>query len=260
VRYLLTGTVRWAKAPGGNATAEAAQPWRRAACRSAPSWSRSRPTAPRRAAGRRASTPSSRTCSRCRRGRYLRARTYLLVGERERGAGRAPVGGSRLEELVRDRRGSRRRPEPDRQGQAGGEAPLLVDRQGVPLAVAVTAAAVHDSRMLEPLPRRGPSRCGRAAPVRPRRPPAKLHGDEGRDYRRCRDACVRRGLRPRVARKGVERPGTRWVGTARSWERTLRGWPATAGSRSGTSASPSCTPPSSTSPARSSAGTYVGQT
>jgi IS5 family transposase len=78
----------------------------------------------------------------------------------------------------------------------------------------VTAANVHDSRLLEPLlDAVEPVRTGRRG--RPRRRPAKLHADKGYDYRRCRDACVRRGIQPRIARKGVEAKNTlgrhRWV-------------------------------------------------
>lgn len=31
-----------------------------------------------------------------------------------------------------------------------------------------------------------------------------LHADKGYDYRRCRDACVQRGIKHRIARKGIE--------------------------------------------------------
>jgi IS5 family transposase len=47
---------------------------------------------------------------------------------------------------------------------------------------------------------RGP--CGR--PGRPRKRPAKLHCDKGYDYPRCRRALRRRGITPRIARRGVE--------------------------------------------------------
>jgi IS5 family transposase len=47
---------------------------------------------------------------------------------------------------------------------------------------------------------RGPA--GR--PGRPRRRPAKLHCDKGYDYPRCRRALRRRGITPRIARRGVE--------------------------------------------------------
>ena len=67
----------------------------------------------------------------------------------------------------------------------------------------MTAANVHDSRLLEPmLDAIPPLRTGRRG--RPRRRPDKLHGDKGYDYRRCRDACRRRGIKHRIARKGIE--------------------------------------------------------
>jgi transposase len=39
---------------------------------------------------------------------------------------------------------------------------------------------------------------------RPRRRPDKLHADKAYDHRRCRRACIRRGIKPRIARRGVE--------------------------------------------------------
>ena len=39
---------------------------------------------------------------------------------------------------------------------------------------------------------------------RPRRRPRKLHADKAYDSRRCRDECRRRGLLPRIARRGVD--------------------------------------------------------
>jgi IS5 family transposase len=57
-------------------------------------------------------------------------------------------------------------------------------------------------------------------PGRPRKRPGKLHADKAYDCRRCRRACRRRGITPRIARRGVEsseRLGRhRWVA-----ERTL---------------------------------------
>lgn len=79
----------------------------------------------------------------------------------------------------------------------------MVDAQGIPLASAVTAANLHDSRMLEPmLDAIPPIRTGRRG--QPRRRPEKLHADKGYDYRRCRDACARRHIKHRIARKGIE--------------------------------------------------------
>jgi len=39
---------------------------------------------------------------------------------------------------------------------------------------------------------------------RPRRRPRKLHADKGYDYPRCRAACRKRGIIPRIARRGIE--------------------------------------------------------
>ena len=50
---------------------------------------------------------------------------------------------------------------------------------------------------------------------RPRRRPGKLHADKGYDYARCRRDCRARGIKPRIARRGVnssQRLGRhRWV-------------------------------------------------
>jgi hypothetical protein len=59
--------------------------------------------------------------------------------------------------------------------------------------------------LLEPMvdavpPVKGP----RGRPGRPRKRPAKLHGDKGYDYPRCRWALRRRGIKPRIARRGIE--------------------------------------------------------
>jgi transposase len=48
----------------------------------------------------------------------------------------------------------------------------------------------------------------RGRPGRPRRRPAKLHGDKGYDYPRCRQLLRRWGITPRIARRGIE-PNTR---------------------------------------------------
>jgi IS5 family transposase len=73
------------------------------------------------------------------------------------------------------------------------------------LAAHLSAANTHDSMPLEQVvdavpPVKGP----RGRPGRPRNRPAKLHGDKGYDYPRCRKALRRRGITPRIARRGVE--------------------------------------------------------
>jgi IS5 family transposase len=78
----------------------------------------------------------------------------------------------------------------------------VVDRQGVPLAVIPTATNIHDSKALEEV-------VDAISPVRrprgrPRKRPEKLHADKGYDFPRCRTALRKKGITPRIARRGVE--------------------------------------------------------
>jgi transposase len=114
---------------------------------------------------------------------------------------------------------------------------LLVDRSGVPLAVMLTGAQVHDSKVFEALVDSvEPVKSSRG---RPRRRPAKLHADKGYDYPCCRRFLRRRGIKTRIARRGTqssERLGRhRWT-----VERTFA-WLATVGSASATSVGPTST-------------------
>jgi transposase len=72
----------------------------------------------------------------------------------------------------------------------------------MPLSLLVTAANTNDSLVFEALvddipPVRTPA--GR----RPRRPD-KCHADKAYDHRRCRDYLTGRGIKVRIARRGVE--------------------------------------------------------
>ena len=80
----------------------------------------------------------------------------------------------------------------------GSKHHLVVDRQEVPLAVMLTGANVHDSLVFAALI------DGIPPTKRPRKRPAKLHADKGYDYRKCRQAVMRRRIRVRIARKGIE--------------------------------------------------------
>ena len=100
----------------------------------------------------------------------------------------------------------------------------MVGGSGVPLAVRHSAANVHDSKMLEePVDAVRPIRGPRGGPGRPRKRPEKLHADKGYDFPRCRKALRKRGIKARIARRGIEsseRLGRyRWV-----VERTLSSW------------------------------------
>ena len=81
----------------------------------------------------------------------------------------------------------------------------MVDRNGVPLAVRLSAANTHDSTQLLPLIDAIPPIIGpRGKPGRPRKRPAKLHGDKGYDSSDLRRALRARGITPRIARRGIE--------------------------------------------------------
>jgi transposase len=109
----------------------------------------------------------------------------------------------------------------------------VVDRQGIPLVALLSAANVHDSRLLEEvIDRIPPVRQPRG---RPRHRPGKLHAsrtcfasadgdrrsyaplraDKAFDFPRCRRALRHRRIVARIARRGIdssERLGRhRWV-------------------------------------------------
>jgi transposase len=67
----------------------------------------------------------------------------------------------------------------------------------------LTAANVHDSMVFEELldaveSIKGPGRG------RPRRRPEKVHADKAYDDKKCKSALRRRGIKSRIARKGIE--------------------------------------------------------
>jgi transposase len=81
----------------------------------------------------------------------------------------------------------------------------VVDRNGIPLAVRVSAANVHDSTQLLSLVDAIPPIIGpQGRPGRPRKRPAKLHGDKAYDASPLRRALRARGITPRLARRGIE--------------------------------------------------------
>ncbi|UXN00465.1 IS5 family transposase [Xanthomonas hortorum pv. pelargonii] len=94
-------------------------------------------------------------------------------------------------------------PNPTDRGKLGSKRHLIVDRNGVPLAVCVTGANRHDSVVFEELIDALPPIGGK--PGRPRRWPDKLHADKAYDIDRCRAFLKQRGIIARIARKGIER-------------------------------------------------------
>ena len=107
-------------------------------------------------------------------------------------------------------------PNPVDRGKPGSKYHLIVDRNGIPLAIHLSAANTHDSTQLLPLVDAIPSIIGpRGRSGRPRKRPAKLHADKAYDSAEKRRALRSRGITPRIARRGIdssERLGRhRWV-------------------------------------------------
>ena len=78
----------------------------------------------------------------------------------------------------------------------------MVERKGIPLAVTLSGANVHDIKMMEETIDAIEPIKGRRG--RPRKRPAKLHADKAYDSGGKRRALRRRGITPRIARKGIE--------------------------------------------------------
>jgi transposase len=95
--------------------------------------------------------------------------------------------------------------DPTNRGKLGTKRHLVVDRHGLPLSVTISAANVHDSKMLgvamDAIP---PLRLPGGRRGRPRKRPTKLHVDKGYDCKPCRLALCRRRIIPRIARRGIE--------------------------------------------------------
>ncbi|AGU53751.1 putative transposase [Variovorax paradoxus B4] len=104
-------------------------------------------------------------------------------------------------------------PNPTDRGKLGSKRHVITDRQGIPLIFCVTGANRHDSVVFEELVDALPAVSGKRG--RPRRWPEKLHADKGYDYARCRAHLRRRGIKDRIARRGIERNDRlgrhRWV-------------------------------------------------
>lgn len=79
---------------------------------------------------------------------------------------------------------------------------MIVDAQGIPLAVEISPANRNDCEMLSTMVDRVPAIRGR--PGRPRRRPVKLHADKGYDHAFCRILLQLRHIIPRIARRGIE--------------------------------------------------------
>ncbi|MEK8088230.1 IS5 family transposase [Thermithiobacillus plumbiphilus] len=93
-------------------------------------------------------------------------------------------------------------PNPTDRGKLGCKHHLAVDSRGLPLAVILSGANRHDSKCFIPVLEAIPPIRG--LPGHPRRRPEKVHADKGYDFPYLRQYLQRRGIRPRIARRGIE--------------------------------------------------------
>ena len=105
---------------------------------------------------------------------------------------------------------------PTDRGKLGSKYHLVVDQNGIPLAVCLSAANAHDSTILVSLVDMIPPIIGpRGRPGWPHFRPGKLHADKAYDSADLRRALRGRSITPRIARRGIdssERLGRyRWV-------------------------------------------------
>jgi IS5 family transposase len=119
-------------------------------------------------------------------------------------------------ERSRQKGGEQTGPNPVDRGKPGSKYHLIVDRNGIPLAIRLSAANAHDATQLLPLIDAIPPIIGpRGKRGRPRKRPAKLHADKAYDSSALWNALRSRGVTPRIARRGIdssERLGRhRWV-------------------------------------------------
>ncbi|NVE26155.1 IS5 family transposase [Burkholderia glumae] len=93
-------------------------------------------------------------------------------------------------------------PNPTDRGKLGSKRHIVVDARGIPLAVTITGANRHDSMAFESTLDAIPAVPGLNGP--PRKRPSKLHADKGYDFGRCRRYLRQRGIKARIARRGIE--------------------------------------------------------
>ncbi|MFI5615208.1 IS5 family transposase [Amycolatopsis sp. NPDC051903] len=103
---------------------------------------------------------------------------------------------------VRAKKGDMTGPNPVDRGKSGSKIHVLSDRAGLPLSVAVSAANTNDSYALKPLVMAIPAITSRRGPRR--RKPGKLHADKAYDQADLRKWVRGRGIKVRIARKGIE--------------------------------------------------------
>ena len=87
-------------------------------------------------------------------------------------------------------------------GKPGSKLHLATDARGTPLAVLVSAANVNDCVLVEALVEEVP--LVRTPAGRRRCRPERVHADKAYDHHGCRRYLARRGIKARIARRGIE--------------------------------------------------------
>ncbi|MEV6537111.1 IS5 family transposase [Streptomyces sp. NPDC051639] len=98
------------------------------------------------------------------------------------------------------RPGPKSGPSPVDRARPGSKHHLIVDGQGIPLAVSLTGGNRNDVTQLLPLLDKIPPVAGRVG--RPRRRPDALLADRGYDHDKYRRLLWARGIRPVIAKRG----------------------------------------------------------
>ena len=96
--------------------------------------------------------------------------------------------------------GDKTGPNPTDRARAGSKQHVLTDAKGTPLSTQMTAANAHDVTQLLPLADAVPPVSGK--PGRPRQRPKELYADRAYDSQPHREELRKRGIKPRLARKG----------------------------------------------------------
>ena len=111
------------------------------------------------------------------------------------------------------RGGEKTGPNPTDRRKSGSKRHLVVERQGIPLAIRHTAANVNETTMLETMIDAIPA--VRQKLGRPRKRPKKLDADKGYDSQKNRQALRKRHILPRIARRWIDKSEKlgrhRWV-------------------------------------------------
>ncbi len=110
------------------------------------------------------------------------------------------TGGDRILARAGRPTGPKSGPSPVDRAWPGSKHHLLVDGQGIPLAVSLTGGNRNDVTQLLPLLDKIPPVAGRVG--RPRRRPDALLADRGYDHDIHRRQLWQRGIRPVIARRG----------------------------------------------------------